>query len=303
MLETIKKRINLCGLICVVTALVMLVFQFVPFWDYDTSYRTNGEAVAIETRGGQWEHIVRTTLNERTSAEKIAREASGNIEKAMEEAVSAAKAAVDSGDAEDRQKATEAAAKAGEVASEYLDMATQAGVSYDAQVKAYVDETVAVAEKAQKLSETSIEEIATTVVSTPNEVVSVPIEKKSFSPYGYTWLNFRDTEFLEYLSFNSGEVVNFSDVLTPHATILLTAIFVLIINLIKRDSLIGAFVATICGVCGVCGMFFSSAYMLGTAWMWFIQIAASIVLCFTGMFKFYLIVRAKERQAVEEELA
>ncbi len=135
---------------------------------------------------------------------------------------------------------------------------------------------------------------------------SVKIEEKvekSYSPFSYVWNNFRDTEFLEYLSYECKEVVNFSALLTPNVIILLSAIVTILINAIKRGSTLGAAVAMICGSAGVVTFFLSAPFMAGNSAMWLIQLVASIALVIAGGLKFITAIRAKERQEVLDELA
>lgn len=127
--------------------------------------------------------------------------------------------------------------------------------------------------------------------------------EKSYSPFSYVWNNFRDTEFLEYLSYESKEVVNFSALLTPNVIILLSALVTVLINAIKRSATIGAAVALICGSAGVVTFFLSAPYMAGNSAMWLIQLVASIALVITSVLKLLTAIRAKERQEVLDELA
>lgn len=127
--------------------------------------------------------------------------------------------------------------------------------------------------------------------------------EKSYSPFSYVWNNFRDTEFLEYLSYECKEVVNFSALLTPNVIILLSAFVTVLINAIKRRAMIGAAVALICGSAGVVTFFLSAPYMAGNSAMWLIQLVASIALVITSVLKLLVAIRAKERQEVLDELA
>ena len=127
--------------------------------------------------------------------------------------------------------------------------------------------------------------------------------EKSYSPFSYVWNNFRDTEFLEYLSYECKEVVNFSALLTPNVIILLSALVAVLINAIKRRAMIGAAVALICGSAGVVTFFLSAPYMAGNSAMWLIQLVASIALVITSVLKLLVAIRAKERQEVLDELA
>ncbi len=127
--------------------------------------------------------------------------------------------------------------------------------------------------------------------------------EKSYSPFSYVWNNFRDTEFLEYLSYECKEVVNFSALLTPNVIILLSALVTVLINAIKRRAMIGAAVALICGSAGVVTFFLSAPYMAGNSAMWLIQLVASIALVVTSVLKLLVAIRAKERQEVLDELA
>lgn len=127
--------------------------------------------------------------------------------------------------------------------------------------------------------------------------------EKSYSPFSYVWNNFRDTEFLEYLSYECKEVVNFSALLTPNVIILLSALVTVLINAIKRRAMIGAAVALICGSAGVVTFFLSAPYMAGNSAMWLIQLVASIALVITSVLKLLMAIRAKERQEVLDELA
>lgn len=127
--------------------------------------------------------------------------------------------------------------------------------------------------------------------------------EKSYSPFSYVWNNFRDTEFLEYLSYECKEVVNFSALLTPNVIILLSALVTVLINAIKRRAMIGAAVALICGSAGVVTFFLSAPYMAGNSAMWLIQLVASIALVITSVLKLLVAIRAKERQEVLDELA
>ena len=127
--------------------------------------------------------------------------------------------------------------------------------------------------------------------------------EKSYSPFSYVWNNFRDTEFLEYLSYESKEVVNFSALLTPNVIILLSALVTVLINAIKRRATIGAAAALICGSAGVVTFFLSAPYMAGNSAMWLIQLVASIALVITSVLKLLTAIRAKERQEVLDELA
>ena len=135
---------------------------------------------------------------------------------------------------------------------------------------------------------------------------SVKVEEKvekSYSPFSYVWNNFRDTEFLEYLSYECKEVVNFSALLTPNVIILLSALVTILINAIKRGSTLGAAVAMICGSAGVVTFFLSAPFMAGNSAMWLIQLVASIALLLSAALKLNTAIRAKERQEVLDELA
>lgn len=127
--------------------------------------------------------------------------------------------------------------------------------------------------------------------------------QKSYSPFGYVWNNFRDTEFLEYLSYECKEVVNFSALLTPNVIILLSALITILINAIKRGSAVGACAGQICGAAGVVTFFISAPYMAGNSVMWMIQLVASIALLAAATLKFVTAIRASERKNVEDELA
>ena len=134
-------------------------------------------------------------------------------------------------------------------------------------------------------------------------VKAVEKVEKSYSPFSYVWTNFRDTEFLEYLSYECKEVVNFSALLTPNVIILLSALVTLLINAIKRDSALGAAAAVVCGGAGVVTFFLSAPYMAGNSAMWLIQLVLSIALVITSVLKLLTAIRAKERQEVMNELA
>lgn len=139
---------------------------------------------------------------------------------------------------------------------------------------------------------------------TGDEIVKVEEKvEKSYSPFSYVWNNFRDTEFLEYLSYECKEVVNFSALLTPNVIILLSALVTVLINAIKRNSALGAAVAMICGSAGVVTFFLSAPFMAGNSAMWLIQLALSIALVLTSVLKLLTAIRAKERQEVLDELA
>ena len=127
--------------------------------------------------------------------------------------------------------------------------------------------------------------------------------EKSYSPVSYVWNNFRDAEFLEYLSYQSKVVVNFSAVLTPNIIILLSALVAILINAIKRSSILGAAAAIICGGAGVATFLLSAPYMAGNSAMWLIQLVSSFALLLAATLKFITAIRAKERQEVLDELA
>ncbi len=127
--------------------------------------------------------------------------------------------------------------------------------------------------------------------------------EKSYSPFSYVWANFRDTEFLEYLSYESKEVVNFSALLTPNVIILLSALVTVLINAIKRGSALGAAAAMICGGAGVVTFLLSAPFMAGNSVMWLIQLVSSIALVLTAVLKLNTAIRAKERKEVLDELA